>query len=122
MRIPLLATASFLSITPVVAQDQAWPDHIICSAGVYHYFMLDGTASFRTEGPWESWIGFRSPSGYDYDCRVEDDVIAFRWNNDCENLDSRSTTFEIDEDILTIEGDMTTYDYERNGDGWRRLD
>lgn len=101
----LAALATMLLPTLAYAQNGQWQDAEICSAGVATYFFLKEQPSYRGQsGPWHS---FTSARGNNYDCRVGQEHIIFRWvNSDAGQMSSQSTRFQISGSELIVTTDM----------------
>ncbi len=97
--IAFTATQSFAS--------EGWSDREICRAATKTYFWLSELPSDAPDQ--EVYMGFWSAKQNYYTCRIDGDVVDFRWvNKSSEKMRSQSTKIEFSRNKLTVISDMKT--------------
>ena len=101
----LVVVHTVVSPIAVSADSDFWTDREICRAAAKTYFFLDTKPTDTTDSG--QYFGFRSASGNLYTCRIQGERVEFRWlNKSGGTMNSNSTMFRVQGNVLTIQTDM----------------
>jgi hypothetical protein len=90
-----------------VSAGAVWSEREICRAATKTYFWLSDLPSDALDSG--GYMGFASAEQNYYTCRVEGNVADLAWiNRSAEDMRSRSTTFSIIGNALTVKSNMNT--------------
>lgn len=108
----LIVSTTLLVILPsaLVAEGEPWTDREICHAATKTCFFLDTKPDDAPDKG--DRFGFRSRSGNTYTCQIEGETAAFYWvNKSGQDMESKSTNFSVNGDLLHIKTDMLEEDF-----------